>query len=423
MGAIRHTSDVTTPVPPRLPPGERLRRAGIGAWSVIGLLILLAISAWLLLKIRVIFPPLVLALLIIYLVNPIVNRLEERRVPRVLGAILSYVVVLGSITLIVLALIPLASNQIQSFSDDWPEFREKSVRSIQSTSDSIEDRFGTKIDTSQIECLLGADDIQSATAPTHEECDEATREFREKVTAQASRITELGGTILEVLIIFILGPLLALYLIIDLPVLQRDVLGLVPENHRDEFATVGSKIGRAVGGFFRGQLVVAFIVFIMASLAFRIVGLPFWLVIGAIAGLTNLIPLVGPFIGGGLGFIVGTLSDGFGLGLKAAIAALVVQQIDNHVISPNVMKRTVQLHPVTVMLGLLAGGTLAGFWGVLLAVPAIAVTKIILGHLWTTRVLGMEPEPLGEEVVPDDPAAEEILEDKQQEAEQLEKES
>ena len=411
---------MATPVPPRLPPGERLRRVGIGAWSVIGLLILLAISVWLLFAIRVIFPPLVLALLIIYLLNPLVNRLEERRVPRALGAVLTYVVVLGSIVLIVLALAPVVARQIDSFSQDWPEFREKSVRNIQTTSESIEDRFGTRINTSQIECLLGADDIASAEAPSHAECDEETKKFRDRIGAQASRITELGGTILEVLIIFILAPLLALYLIIDLPDLQKDWLSLVPEQHRDEFAEVGSKMGRAVGGFFRGQLVVAFIVFILSSVAFRIVGLPFWLVIGAIAGLTNLIPLVGPFIGGGLGFLIGAMSGGIGLGLKAALAALVVQQIDNHIISPNVMKRTVQLHPVTVMLGLLAGGTLAGFWGVLLAVPAIAVVKIIAGHVWTTRVLGLEPTPFNsEEAVPNDPQAEEVLEENKQKEEQL----
>ena len=414
---------MATPVPPRLPPGERLRRVGIGAWSVIGLLILLAIAGWFLLKISVIFPPLVLALLIIYLVNPIVNRLEERRVPRIAGAILSYIVVLGSITLIVLALIPLASKQIETFSDDWPKFREKTVESIQSTSDSIEERFGTRINTSQIECLLGADDIQSADSPSHAECDEATREFRERIGDQASRITEVGGTILEILVIFILGPLLALYLIIDLPDLQKDILSLVPENNRSEFAAVGSKVGRAVGGFFRGQLVVALIVFVLSSIAFKLAGLPFWLVIGAVAGLTNLIPLVGPFIGGGLGVIIGTLSDGFGLGLKAAIAALIVQQIDNHFVSPFVMKRTVKLHPVTVMLGLLAGGTLAGFWGVLLAVPAIAVTKIILGHLWTTRVLGLEPELSNEDAVPDSDDAEEILQENKEREKQLEKES
>lgn len=413
---------MATPVPPRLPPGERLRRVGIGAWSIIGLLILLAIMAWLLSEIRVIFPPLVLALLIIYMLNPIVSRLEERRVPRAIGALLTYVVVLGGIVLLVLAITPLVSGQISEFSDQWPEFREKTVKSIQSTTESIEDRFGTRINTSQIECLLGADDIASPDAPTHAECDEATKAFRDRIAEQASHITELGGTILEVLLIFILAPLLALYLLIDLPVLQKDVLNLVPEKNRMEFAEVGSKMGRAVGGFFRGQLFVAFIVFLMSSIGFRIIGLQFWLVVGFIAGFTNLIPLVGPFIGGGLGFIVGSITADVKTGFAAVIVALIVQQIDNHIVSPNVMKRTVQVHPVTVMLGLLAGGTLAGFWGMLLAVPAIAVTKIVAGHIWTTRVLGLEPTPgNSEEVVPDDPEVEEILEKEKAKEELIEK--
>jgi len=116
-------------------------------------------------------------------------------------------------------------------------------------------------------------------------------------------------------------------------------------------------------------------------------------VIGAIAGFFNLIPLVGPFIGGGIGFVIGTVYGGVGLGIKAAVVEVIVQQIDNHFLSPNVMKRTVRIHPVTVMLSLLAGGALAGFWGVLLAVPAVAVGKLVLGHLWATRVLGAEVGP------------------------------
>ncbi|MEA2446755.1 MAG: hypothetical protein QOK47_392, partial [Actinomycetota bacterium] len=86
---------MSSAIPPRLPAGERLRRAGVGAWSIIGILLLLAIGIWLLFKIRVIFPPLVLALLIIYLLNPLVSRLEKRRVPRSLAAVLSYVIVIG----------------------------------------------------------------------------------------------------------------------------------------------------------------------------------------------------------------------------------------------------------------------------------------------------------------------------------------
>ncbi|MDQ3953801.1 MAG: AI-2E family transporter [Actinomycetota bacterium] len=384
---------MSSQAPPRLPPGERLRRAGIAAWSIIGILIAVAIGLWLLYEIRVIFPPLVLALLIIYLLNPIVTRLEERRVRRAVGAVLSYVVVLGGLTFLGMALAPFVSDQVTNFSQNLPELREDLVDTINDFAVGIDDRFGIELDTEQISCLLGTEGTSVAGEFSTAECDEVTREFRERISHHAGRITEIGFSVLEGLLVFILAPLLALYILIDLPQLQRDALNLVPESHRAEFADLGSKIGRAVGGFFRGQLFVALVVGIMSSVGFWIIGLPFWLVIGAIAGFTNLIPLVGPFIGGGLGLIVGTVTEGAALGVGAAVVALVVQQIDNHVISPNVMKRTVQLHPATVMLSLLAGATIAGFWGILLAVPAVAVVKLLLAHFWTTRVLGDEVSP------------------------------
>lgn len=377
------------PAAPRLPLGERLRRAGIAAWSIIGLLIVLAVSGWALFKISVIFPPLGLALLIIYLLNPIVSRLEDWHVPRLWGTLLAYVVVLAIVTLVVIALSPLVARQAEQFSSDWPEFKEQIVISVDEMAASIEDRIDVSIDTTDLHCLL---DVQVETT-SRARCDEVTEGLREQLVGSAERLTELGSSLLEVVLIFVLAPLLALYLLIDLPDLQRDVLNLIPPSHRGEVADVASKIGRTVGNFFRGQLLVALTVGVMSTLGFLLIDLKFALVIGAIAGVTNLIPLVGPFIGGGLGVIVGTVTDNAATGLKAALVALVVQQIDNHIISPNIMKRSVQLHPVTVMLSLLAGGTLAGFWGVLLGVPAVAVVKLLLSHLWTTRVLHESPTP------------------------------
>jgi len=398
---------VTTPQLPRLPLSERLRRAGIAAWSIIGLLIVLAAAGWLLLKIRVIFPPLGLAILIIYLLNPIVNRLEQRRVPRLWGTILAYVVVAGVVTIVVVAASPFIGDQAEQLSRDWPVFKEEIVASAEDAANVIEGRVNANIDTTELHCLL---DVAGEGAPTEAECDEVTRTFRERIAGSAEQLTEIGSSVVEVLLIFVLAPLLALYLLIDLPHLQRDILNLVPEAQRDEVADVASKVGRTVGGFFRGQLLVALIVGVMSSLGFFIIDLKFWLVIGAIAGFTNLIPLVGPFIGGSLGFLVGTVTDNVGTGLKAALVALIVQQIDNHVISPNVMKRTVQVHPVTVMLSLLAGGTLAGFWGVLLGVPAVAVVKLLLSHLWATRVLHEAPSPKTEPTVGDKPPVDEVEE-------------
>ncbi len=395
----------TTPQLPRLPLSERLRRAGIAAWSIIGLLIVLAVAGWVLLKIRVIFPPLGLAVLIIYLLNPIVNRLEQRRVPRLWGTILAYIVVVAVVTIIVVATSPFIAGQAEELSRDWPVFKEEIVATVEDAANIVEDRVKVNIDTTELHCLL---DVAGEEAPTEAECDEVTRVFRERLAGSAEHLTEIGSSVVEIILIFVLAPLLALYLLIDLPQLQRDVLNLVPESHREEVADVASKVGRTVGGFFRGQLLVALIVGVMSSLGFLIIDLKFWLVIGAIAGFTNLIPLVGPFIGGSLGFLVGTVTDNAATGLKAALVALVVQQIDNHVISPNVMKRTVQVHPVTVMLSLLAGGALAGFWGVLLGVPTVAVFKLLLSHLWATRVLHESPNPAVEPTVGERPPTEDV---------------
>lgn len=380
-------------MPPRLPPSERLRRVGVAAWSIIGLLILLALAFWAVFKIKIIFPPLLLAILIIYLLNPLVSRLEARGVSRLAGVLLSYVVVLGGITLLVIALTPFVSRQVSNFSQDWPHFRGQTITFIDDTAASLQKRTGLQVNTTQVDCLLGAD--ATPTGPTHARCDELTQAFRTQLTTRLGGVVRIGFSVIGIVFIFIVSAVLALYLLIDLPDIQSDLLNLVPEAQRAEVADLGSKIGKAVGGFFRGQLFVALLVGLLSAVGFALIGLPFWLVIGAIAGFFNLVPLVGPFIGGGLGFFVGSVTGGIQLGLKAALVEFVVQQIDNHLISPNVMRRTVELHPVTVMLSILAGGALGGFWGVLLVVPAVAVLKLILGHLWATRVLDLEVSPYG----------------------------
>jgi predicted PurR-regulated permease PerM len=384
---------VATPVPPRLPASERLRRAGVGAWSIIGILILAAISVWALLKVRVIFPPLVLAILVVYVLNPLVTRLHRLGVPRVAGTLGAYVVVLGGLALVIMALIPLVSGQLRDFSRSWPELRTQALEFVDENARRLESTLNTDIDTTQISCLLGADETTLGDHPSAARCDQVTNQLREQLVAQAGRLTQFGSSLLEVLLVFVVGPLIALYLLIDLPHLSRDLKNLIPESHRDEFVDLGGKVTTAVGGFFRGQLLVALVVGVLSALGFRIIGLPFWFVIGAVAGFFNLVPLIGPYIGGALGFFVGLLTGGIGLGLRAAVVELIVQQLDNHFISPNVMRRTVNLHPVTVMLSLLAGSAVAGFWGVLLGVPAVAVAKVTLGHLWATRVLGAQVSP------------------------------
>jgi len=114
-----------------------------------------------------------------------------------------------------------------------------------------------------------------------------------------------------------------------------------------------------------------------------------------------MIPLIGPYIGAIPGVIVALTTGNLTTAILVVVIMVAAQQLDNHFITPYVMQRAVKLHPVLVMLALLAGGSLFGFFGLLLAVPATAALKILVSHLWRTHVLG---EPI-EEIVAEQAAA------------------
>jgi predicted PurR-regulated permease PerM len=139
-------------------------------------------------------------------------------------------------------------------------------------------------------------------------------------------------------------------------------------------------------------VLVALIVGVMMSFGFWVIDLDFWLIIGMIGGFLNIIPFVGPWVGGALGVAVGFVTASPTTAFWAGVVAVVVQQIDNNFVSPTVLRATVRLHPAVVILVLLLGGAIGGLWGVLLAVPAMAAIKIVGGHLWRTRVLGQSWE-------------------------------
>ncbi|MFO8075801.1 MAG: AI-2E family transporter, partial [Egibacteraceae bacterium] len=108
--------------------------------------------------------------------------------------------------------------------------------------------------------------------------------------------------------------------------------------------------------------------------------------LGVAAGVSNLVPFIGPFIAGVLGVLVALFTDGVGLAILVVVVMVVVQQGDSQLVSPLVMGKTVRLHPLVVLLALLVAGTLYGIFGLLVAVPLVAGANVLLSHLWRTRV-------------------------------------
>jgi predicted PurR-regulated permease PerM len=188
--------------------------------------------------------------------------------------------------------------------------------------------------------------------------------------------------------VFLVGPVLAFYFLVDLPETGKRVRGVIPVNRQPEAEFVGKQLNTALGGFLRGQLVVALIVGVMLSFGYWLIGLDFWLIIGLVGGLLNIVPFIGPWIGGTLGVIIALTTGDLPTVIWAIVVAVIVQQIDNHFVTPTVLKATVRLHPTVTLLALVLGGALAGFWGIVIAVPVMASIKVVGGHWWRTRVLG-----------------------------------
>jgi len=361
---------------------EQLRRTGYIIWNLVGVLALLTALVWGATRIKVIFAPLVLALALIYLVNPLVSLLERRRLPRLLGSCLSYVVLGGLAVLVGFVIAPTLREQGSELVDRFPQI----VTDLGERSSDLAKRLGIDFKSPELTGVSVSDWLNDP-------------DNRALLGSQLGRAFEITLTVLEAILVIILGPVLALYLLIDLPNTQRRLIDLVPDRLRSEVLFVGREVSHTVGGFVRGQLVVALIVGLLMSIGFRVINLPFWLLIGLISGFLNIIPFVGPWVGGALGAVVGLTSGEPSKALYAAIVAAGIQQIDNHFISPVVLRTTVRLHPVTIILSLLGGGAVGGLFGVFLSVPVVAVGKILLGHLWRTRILGQSWAEAAREMV------------------------
>jgi len=364
----------------------RAARWGIVAWAAIGVLVIgFFVFRYVVYPVRVIFPPLVVAVIGVYLLNPIVSALERRGVARIWGTLITYLVGIALLGTVLTFTIPIVADQVTSFARSAPRLIDRVTQSF----GDLAARFGIRVE----EAAGGG----------------------ESVVDFFGRLLSFTRGLFDLAIIFVIGPVIAFYFLVDLPKIRRGLKALIPTRRRTEVESVLQRIGRAIGGFFRGQLLVSLFVGIASAIGLWIVGLPFWAVVGLVAGLFNLIPLIGPFIGGIVAVIIAfttqtagegllNLRPGWPLAVGSAVALLIVQQIDNHILSPNIVARTVRLHPVTVLLGLLAGGTLLGLWGMLLAVPVLASAKIILLHAWDTRMQWPPPSSGQHPIVAERPA-------------------
>lgn len=345
-------------------------------WTAVGVAVLLwGLYRLLAEPLHIVVPPLTLAVVLVYLLDPVVTRLETWHVPRLLGSVLAYAVLGTALVVLGVLVVPLLADQVRQLVEQLPTI----ASSTEATVNDLLPRLG----------IAGTIDLTS----DGDGSTTITQLFEDNQEGVVGLLRGAGSvvvTLLDRLVTIVAAPFLAFYLLVDRPRLSEGMSRLVPPRHRAETLDVAGRVGRTVGDYFRGQLLVALFVGVATSVALALVGLPFWAIVGGLAGLFNLVPFIGPFVGGLLGVGVAvTAGDGIGQAVAVVVVMVVVQQLDNHVVTPNVLSRTVKLHPVTVIVLLASAASLFGVLGMLVVIPTFAAIKLMVLYVLVTRVPSM----------------------------------
>jgi predicted PurR-regulated permease PerM len=189
------------------------------------------------------------------------------------------------------------------------------------------------------------------------------------------------------------------YMLVDFEKLEGMFLSWVPVPYREDVDKLIANTGAVWNAFLRGQSILAIIIGVLVMLVLLGLGVRFPIVLGLIAGLMEFVPMFGPFIAGLIAFIVTLFQSAnwwglspFMLGVVVLAAFVLIQQIENNYLVPRIIGQSLNLHPLVVLVSVLAGGSLAGVLGLLLAAPVVATLRLWLGYVYS-KVVAIETQP------------------------------
>ncbi|HAK73984.1 MAG TPA: AI-2E family transporter [Sporomusaceae bacterium] len=323
---------------------------------------------WLLTKVTSIYLPVILALILSFLLNSVVDcfvslpkRWGKRQMPRSIAVLLSFVVAIFAIVLAALFIVFPFIQEFDKFVIDLPGL----VRRIQFLLVVIEQQATAMELPDNVRDLLNQGIANMASFSV-----EMAKRILNAVFGFASQAVEL-----------VVVPVLTYYLLKDWRSLQSGLINAFSVQYRQQLQNVTNEMGNVISGYIRGQIVISIIMGILVFSGMYLLGVDYPLVLGLLATLTETIPIVGPIIGAIPAILLAYIAAP-ALAVKVIIFYILIQQIENHLIVPNIMGHTIDLHPILVVVSLLIGGHIYGVVGMMLAVPVTALLRVIIRHLW-----------------------------------------
>ncbi len=329
---------------------------------------------WLLFTLRAVLAPVFFAFLIAYMLDPLVDRIEESRLlrGRTIGRAVGIAVLLLGLFAIaafsMLVILPMVYEEIANFVRRLPGLVERS----RAEWEPILLEYGLEIPRSVGEAFEELHlDLQSVLTKGYTPATAIVKWF-------------LGGTASAVaaIVALLMIPVFAFYLLYDFDELVVWVAELIPPRHRPEAYGFFAEVDAVLGQFFRGQFTVMAVLAILYSVGYGSIGVPLALPIGIMAGLLSFIPYLGSTLALATALLMTALDwQGWPQVLWVLGVHAVIQSLEGFVVTPKIMGDTVGISAIAVLFALLVGAELLGFTGVLLAVPAAAVIKILLQRI------------------------------------------
>lgn len=338
-----------------------LLRAGRWAWAVVGVVLLVVLATIAALRLGLLVVPLVLALFPAALLQPVARWLVERRVPPALAAAVVLLTSLAALGAGVALLVPAFVAQAPALSDAVS----RGVELVEQWLPEIP--FGPDVaSVPELLRLLGRQIAVSGGDVVAQTID------------AARRVVELAAATLFLLV--------ALFFYLkDGRRITSALIGFAPPTVRPYATEVADRMWRTLGGYFRGQLLVALVDAVFIGVGLWLLGVPLVLPLAVLVLVGGLFPIVGALLSGLVAILVALADGGLDLALATLAVVLAVQQLESNVLAPLVMSRAVQLHPLTVLVALTIGGLLLGILGAFLAVPVAACIARLVEYVREQR--------------------------------------
>ncbi|KID41338.1 AI-2E family transporter [Fructilactobacillus fructivorans] len=319
-----------------------------------------------------IFVPLLLAGFLYYMLNPIVNLLmkikitKTKKINRTWATAIVFLIVIGVIVYMVFSFVPRLITQVANMVGAAPEFAKQGQELLTKVT-----RYGflKKVDWRPI-----VDKLQSS--------------YSSYLKTVLANLTSSVGSIISmatnVVVTAITVPVILFYMLKDGNKLLPSIEKLMPalsKHHQKQTVTLLKKMNHTLSRYIGGQVIECLFVGTFTSLGYVLIGQKYALLLGVFAGLCNIIPYVGPYIG-----IIPSLfvafSDNIMQVIWVIVVVIIVQQIDGNLVYPNVIGKSLKIHPLTIIIILLAAGHIAGLFGMILAIPVYAIAKVIIEYCY-----------------------------------------